>query len=115
MTYDLRSRARRAVLALTIVLTLGVVVGAASALAQAAPPQAGAARASSRYATTIRDARTATQALLDQTGAASMSVALSADGRVVWQQGFGYADIEAAPVWSRSACVAVRASRMVVA
>ena len=100
MSHDFRTRAKRVLLALTIVLTLGVVaaVGAATAFAQAAPPQAGAAwqtratQSSSRYAATIRDARTATQALLDQTGAASMSVALSANGRVVWQQGFGYAD-----------------------
>jgi CubicO group peptidase (beta-lactamase class C family) len=98
MTYALRARARRTLLALTIVLTLGVIA-AASAFAQAAPPQAGAAghqtratQSSSRYAATIRDARTATQELLDQTGAASMSVALTADGKVVWQQGFGYAD-----------------------
>jgi len=34
----------------------------------------------------------ATQALLDQSGAASLSVALVADGHVAWQQGFGYAD-----------------------
>ena len=81
MTYDLRTRARRALLALTIVLTLGVA--AASAAAQAAPPQAGAATAAATHATktgrwtaTIKDAQAAANALLKESGA--VCVALSA-------------------------------------
>jgi len=98
MTYDLRTRARRALLALTIVLTLGAVV-AASAPAQAAPPQAGAATAAAthaaktgRWSATIKDAQAAANALLKESGAASISVAFVSGDRVVWSQGFGYAD-----------------------
>ena len=65
MRYGLRTRARRALLALTIVLTLGALVAGADASARehAVPPQAGAARqaratqAASRYARTISDGR----------------------------------------------------------
>ena len=97
MTYDLRTRARRALLALTIVLTLGVA--AASAAAQAAPPQAGAATAAATHATktgrwtaTIKDAQAAANALLKESGAASISVAFVSGDKVVWSEGFGYAD-----------------------
>ena len=98
MTHDLRTYARRALLALTIVLTLGVVA-AASAPAQAAPPQAGAATVAAthaaktgRWSATIRDAQAAANALLKESGAASISVAFVSGDKVVWSQGFGYAD-----------------------
>ena len=39
-----------------------------------------------------QDGRAAANALLEQTGAASLSLALVSGDRVVWAQGFGYAD-----------------------
>ena len=68
--------------------------------AWAAPPQAGAATAATRtattrttsYAATIKDAQAAARELLEQSGAASISVAFVSGDRVVWSQGFGYAD-----------------------
>jgi CubicO group peptidase (beta-lactamase class C family) len=48
----------------------------------------------SRYSRTIRDGRAAARALLEQTGAPSLSLALVSNGRVVWCQSFGYADVE---------------------
>ena len=63
--------------------------GTASARAAALRPAA----ATTSYNATIRDGRAAAQALLDQTGAASLSLALVANDRVVWQEAFGYADI----------------------
>ena len=53
-----------------------------------------AAQAASPYARTIRDGRAAARALLEQTGAPSLSLALVSDGRVVWRQSFGYADVD---------------------
>lgn len=58
-------------------------------LALAAPAQA-----ATRYARTIRDGRAAARDLLAQTGAPSLSLALVSNGRVVWRQSFGYADVE---------------------
>jgi CubicO group peptidase (beta-lactamase class C family) len=54
-----------------------------------------AAQAASPYAKTIRDGRAAARDLLAQTGAPSLSLALVSNGRVVWRQSFGYADVEA--------------------
>jgi len=68
----------------------------AAAPAWAAPPQAGAGAAAARTTTCaapIKDGRAAARPLLAQSGAASISVAPTARGRVVWQQGFGYADV----------------------
>ena len=53
-----------------------------------------AAQAASPYARTIRDGRAAARALLEQTGAPSLSLALVSNGRVVWRQSFGYADVD---------------------
>ncbi len=53
-----------------------------------------AAQAASPYAKTIRDGRAAARALLAETGAPSLSLALVSNGRVVWRQTFGYADVE---------------------
>jgi CubicO group peptidase (beta-lactamase class C family) len=52
-----------------------------------------AAQASARYAGTIRDGRAAARALLAQTGAPSLSLALVSHGHIVWRQSFGYADV----------------------
>jgi len=54
-----------------------------------------AAQAASKYSRTIRDGRAAARALLQQTGAPSLSLALVSNGRVVWRQSFGYADVDA--------------------
>jgi CubicO group peptidase (beta-lactamase class C family) len=51
------------------------------------------AQATSPYAKTIRDGRVAARDLLAQTGAPSLSLALVSDGRIVWRQSFGYADV----------------------
>jgi CubicO group peptidase (beta-lactamase class C family) len=53
-----------------------------------------AAQAASKYSRTIRDGRAAARALLEQTGAPSLSLALVSNGRVVWRQSFGYADVD---------------------
>jgi len=54
---------------------------------------AGAATAqTTNYAKTIRDGRVAAQALLAQSGAASISLAFVSGDRIVWQEAFGYAD-----------------------
>ena len=61
--------------------------GIAAARTAAAPPAA-----ATSYQATIRDGRAAAQALLEQSGAASLSLALVSGERVVWQETFGYAD-----------------------
>ena len=53
-----------------------------------------ASQAASPYSRTIRDGRAAARALLAETGAPSLSLALVSNGRVVWRQSFGYADVE---------------------
>ena len=67
---------------LLAVLALAVLAGTAGA----------ASARTTSYARTIADGRTAAQALLAESGAASLSLALYAGDRVVWQEGFGYAD-----------------------
>jgi CubicO group peptidase (beta-lactamase class C family) len=67
-----------------------LVLPAGTALAENGTAVPSAAK--SKYAATIRDGRAAAQTLLEQTGAASISVALVSGDKVVWQQGFGYAD-----------------------
>ncbi len=44
------------------------------------------------YNATIAEGTTAANEMLEQTGSASVSVAFVADGKVVWAEGFGYAD-----------------------
>jgi CubicO group peptidase (beta-lactamase class C family) len=51
------------------------------------------AQASAKYAGTIRDGRAAARALLAETGAPSLSLALISHGHIVWRQSFGYADV----------------------
>ena len=80
MKHHVAARARRALVALALVIMLlAVVAGTAAARA-------------TDYAATIKDGRAAAQALLEQTGAASFSLALTSGDRVVWQEAFGYAD-----------------------
>ena len=78
-----RSRGARALVSvplLVLVLTLLIAL-------------APAAQAKAKYAGTIRDGRAAARALLAQTGAPSLSLALVSHGCIVWRQSFGYADI----------------------
>jgi len=85
----------RSLLPILAVMAMLLALGAESALAQAEAAQAETARATksaSRYSATIRDGRTAARTLLSTTDAPSLSLALIADGRVVWRQGFGVAD-----------------------
>ena len=83
-----RIRTALALIALALI-ALTVTAGAAGAHARDALSH-GARTAG--YARTIADGRAAAQELLAQSGAASLSLALYAGDRVVWQEGFGYAD-----------------------
>jgi CubicO group peptidase (beta-lactamase class C family) len=65
-----------------VVVLLAVMLAAASV----------AAARTTDYAATIKDGRAAANALLEQSGAPSLSLALVSGDRVVWQEGFGYAD-----------------------
>ena len=65
-----------------------------------------AADGSTTYAVTIRDGRAAAKAVLKQTGATSLSLALVSNGRVVWRQGFGYADKATRARRRRTRCTA---------
>jgi CubicO group peptidase (beta-lactamase class C family) len=80
MRCRIAARAGRALVALVLVIMLLAVMAGSAA-----------ARATS-YKATIRDGRAAARALLEQSGAASLSLALVSDNRVVWQEAFGYAD-----------------------
>lgn len=82
------ARAWRMLSALALVAAL-FAISAELALARTAAPRLAA---TSSYPATIRDGRAAARALLEQTGATSLSLALVDHGHVVWQQGFGYAD-----------------------
>ena len=80
MRHHIATRARRALVALALVIVLLAVMAGTAA-----------ARATS-YKATIKDGRATAQALLEQSGAASLSLALVSGERVVWQETFGYAD-----------------------
>ncbi|TRZ90176.1 class A beta-lactamase-related serine hydrolase [bacterium] len=82
-------RISRALRALSLAAALFAVAGG-FAVAQA--EAARMATETSTYADTIRDGRIAAKELLKQTGAPSLSLALVNGDRVVWSQGFGYAD-----------------------
>jgi CubicO group peptidase (beta-lactamase class C family) len=73
----------------SLVLAALAVLALLVLLAPAAPAQS-----ASRYADTIRDGRAAARDLLAQTGAPSLSLALVSNGRAVWRQSFGYADMD---------------------
>jgi CubicO group peptidase (beta-lactamase class C family) len=76
-----------------LVVLLVVTTALTSVLAAISPDAALAAKTQKvSYAATIRDGRTAARSLLKQTGAASLSLALIKNNKVVWRQSFGYAD-----------------------
>ena len=80
MNHRFTTSLRRALVALALVVVLlAVAAGAAAAK-------------TTTYAATIKDGRAAAQALLTQSGAASLSLSLVSGDRVVWQEAFGYAD-----------------------
>jgi len=82
------TRALRTLFALALFgALLALPAGIAAARTAAAPPAA-----TTSYKATIKDGRAAAQALLEQSGAASLSLALVSGDRVVWQEAFGYAD-----------------------
>jgi CubicO group peptidase (beta-lactamase class C family) len=86
--HHLFSRISGLLLAALVAVLLVLPTGTALAGNGTAAPAA----AKSKYAATIEDGRAAAKALLKQTGAASVSVALVSGNKVVWQQGFGCAD-----------------------
>lgn len=84
------SRTVFVLLALALAVATGVMP-VAPALARTDTPATPPAAQS--YSATIAEARIAANALLAQTGAASLSVALVDGEKVVWSEGFGYADM----------------------
>ncbi len=76
-----------------------MIAGAIVVCAGVAAALAPAALAGASYSSTIADAQSRAVALLEASGAPSMSVALMSGDQVVWAQGFGYADVagKAAP------------------
>lgn len=87
-----RRVARTARLLTMVAVAIGLLAasaGAALARAEAAPR---ATQSPSRYAPTMRDGRAAARALLQQSGAPSLSLALVSNGHTLWRQTFGYAD-----------------------
>ncbi len=89
MKHRLLARPLRLLPVLALVGAL-LALSAGIASARVAPPRPAAATTS--YKATIKDGRAAAQALLEQSGAASLSLALVSGDRVVWQEAFGYAD-----------------------
>ena len=91
---------RRGRILLIAAAAAALVAVFAAVPAWAAPPQAGAATGAAthaaktgRWSATIKDAQAAARDLLEQSGAASISVAFVSGDKVVWSQGFGYADM----------------------
>jgi CubicO group peptidase (beta-lactamase class C family) len=74
-----------------LVLLATCFAGSGVALASSSSKTLSSSAAPS-YSATIADARKAAQQLLAGTGADSLSVALMDGSRVVWREGFGYAD-----------------------
>ncbi len=94
MKRSLSSRMSRALSVLVITALLAAsCVGSAAGVPMERPAAARPAFAAPTYTATIADARSAANALLSQTGAASMSVALVDGDRIVWRGGFGYANV----------------------
>jgi serine beta-lactamase-like protein LACTB len=94
---NLRRHSRRVALAVVALWTaaLPVSLHAQSALAEAQVP--------ARYAPAVEFARTLMTAVMEGSGTPGMSVAVGIDGRVVWSEGFGYADVEQrVPVWEET-------------
>ena len=94
---NLRRYSRPIALAAVALWTAGLPVSlhAQSALAEAQVP--------ARYADAVEFARTLMTAVMEESGTPGMSVAVGIDGRVVWSEGFGYADVEhRVPVWEET-------------
>lgn len=76
------------------------VLTCVAALAFAAPPvraqipAVAEAPTPLRYGDAIEQARAIAQQLVDSLGLPGLSVAVGADGKIVWSEGFGWADIE---------------------
>ncbi len=61
------------------------------------------AQTSTRYAAAIEFARDLVNAVMEESGTPGMSVAVGIDGRIVWAEGFGWADVEnKVPVWAET-------------
>ncbi|MGD2218087.1 MAG: serine hydrolase domain-containing protein [Gemmatimonadales bacterium] len=72
-----------------------VSLHAQSALAEAQLP--------ARYAEAVEFAQLLVTSVMEESGTPGMSVAVGIDGRVVWSEGFGYADVEhRVPVWEET-------------
>lgn len=71
---------------------VGAPAAASASAETAAAPSASAAARTTSYAATIRDGRATVEAFLKEAPGASVSLALVSDGRMVWRQGWGYAD-----------------------
>ncbi|MGD2153229.1 MAG: serine hydrolase domain-containing protein [Gemmatimonadales bacterium] len=94
---NLRRYSRLIALAALALWTAGLpaALHAQSALAEAQVP--------ARYAEAVEFARILMTAVMEESGTPGMSVAVGIDGRVVWSEGFGYADVEhRVPVWEET-------------
>ncbi|UCC84496.1 MAG: beta-lactamase family protein [Gemmatimonadota bacterium] len=94
---NLRRHLRLIALAGVALWTAGLPVSlhAQGALAEAQVP--------ARYAEAVEFARILMTAVMEESGTPGMSVAVGIDGRVVWSEGFGYADVEhRVPVWEET-------------
>lgn len=61
------------------------------------------APAPERYAAAIDFARLIMTAIMERSGTPGMSVAVGIDGKILWSEGFGYADVEnRVPVWQET-------------
>jgi CubicO group peptidase (beta-lactamase class C family) len=61
------------------------------------------APAPGRYAEAVNLARVVMSAVMEESGTPGMSVAVGIDGRIIWSEGFGYADVEnRVPVWEET-------------
>ncbi len=68
-----------------------------------AQPALAEAQVPARYAEAVEFARALVEAVMEESGTPGMSVAVGIDGRVVWSEGFGYADVEhRVPVWEET-------------
>jgi serine beta-lactamase-like protein LACTB len=91
-------KSRRHLPAFVLVLSASIApvsFSAQSTLAEAQTPV--------RYIHAIELARTLIDAVMEESGTPGMSVAVGIDGRMVWSEGFGYADVEnRIPVWEET-------------
>ena len=96
MTSSRMFRTAHVVTALTSLLFLGALDAPAQTVyAQAPAPE--------RYAPAIDFARTLVSAMMAESRAPGVSVAVGLEGTIVWSEGFGYADVESrTPVWSET-------------